>query len=210
MFDLGQAINILELSMANYSDVRATYWAEVYDAVYEYLTTEGSRITAYKNRIKKAMANAFNLTGEIAYEDGGNKLPMDPDTQSWLASKQAAEFAYIDVLFESLRALRKDEEFNPLTDAISEAFTRADGYAKTLDGVYSNIKVMSSGSKMLTLVGKDGLQSCPECQKYKGQRHRASWWVGHNLVPGKGSAYSCGGWNCFHVLVDDNGMLYTL
>lgn len=209
MFDLEQSKKILELTLGDYSNIRGDYWARVYDATYDYLTSN-DRITVYKNRIKKAMTEAFNNAADVAYQDGGGTLPMDEDTQAWVATRQAAEFAYIDILHQNLKALREDEDFNPETDAVHEAFLHADGYAKTLDSIYSNVKVMAAKAKMLTLVGEDGVNSCAECQKYKGKRHRASWWIARNLVPGKGSAYTCGGWRCMHVLVDDQGMLFTL
>jgi hypothetical protein len=203
--NLEQAHRILELTLAEYSAIRGDYWARVYDAVYAYLTSKDT-IARHKNEIGKAMAEAFNNTGDLAYVDGGAELPMDEDTQSWLASRQSAEFGYVDSLFQNLKMLRAEED----TDPIHEAFIHADGYAKTLDNIYANVKVMAAGNKMLTLVGQDGKVSCPECKKYKNKRHRAKWWVAHNLVPGIGSSYSCGGWQCFHVLQDDNGMLFTI
>ncbi len=206
--NLEQARAVLELTMAQYSAVRSDYWAEIYDAVYEYLSGSGP-ITTYKNKAKKAVVDAYLKAAETAWIDGGGSLPWDSETQAWFVARQSAELGYVDSLFANLKMERSDGDI----DAITAAFRHADAYTKTLDSMYSNVKCMAAGSMMLTLVGADGTPPkfpCPECKRYKGQRHRARWWVARNLVPGKGSAYSCGGWECKHVLVTDDLRLFTM
>jgi len=202
--NLAQARAVLELTLAAYSEIRGEYWARVYDAVYNYLMSD-SPITVYKNEVKRAMAAAFNQTGDVAYEDGGGRLPKDDDTQAWLAAEQASEFGYIDVMFQNLKMLRGEND----TEPIHEAFARADGYAKTLDRVYANVKAMAAKTKMLTFVGSDGQESCADCRRYKNKRYSARWWVAHDAVPPSRS-FECKGYRCQHVLVDDNGMLFSI
>jgi len=215
IIDLAQARKVLELTLAEYSKVRATYWAEIYDVVYEYLVS-GASITSFKSRMKRAMVTAFPKVGDLAWEDGGADLPLDKDTNAILTSRMNAELGFIDNTFEALKLARKSaENEGDLKDiAIQQAFARADGYAQTLDGVYNQIKAMAAGSKMLTLVGEDGTPPnfpCTECRKYKGQRHKASWWVGRGLIPYPGNPnYTCKNYKCQHVLVDDNGALFTI
>lgn len=207
--NLTEARRVLELTLAAYSDIRGRYWAAVYDAIYEYLT--GTKpVTGYRNTHKKEMLKAFTDAADTGWADGfpidKEVPPMEAEQASLLTAEQNAELGYIELMWQRMAALKKEGDF----DAIHEAYATADGYAKKLDSIYSKFKLLAAGTKMLTLVGRDGEKSCAECQKYKGKTHRASWWVSHNLVPGIGSAYSCGGWQCFHVLVDDNGNLFTI
>lgn len=209
IIDLAQARKVLELTLAEYSKVRATYWAEIYDVVYEYLIS-GASITSYKSRMKRAMVTAFPKVGDLAWEDGGANLPLDEDTNAMLTSRMNAELGFIDNTFESLKLLRKEASGDELKEAaIHQAFTRADGYANTLDGLYSTIKAMAAGSKMLTFVGEDGDESCSDCSRYKNKRHKASWWVARNAIP-PNRDFECHGYKCQHVLVDDNGALFTI
>lgn len=211
MIDLAQARKVLELTLAEYSKLRADYWAVVYDAVYEYLTGSGAS-TAYKGLIKRSMTETFVSVGNIAWEDGGAELPLEPEANSMLTSMMNAELGYIDNTFESLALLKKELKDKPdelAQEAIHQAFQRADGYANTLDGLYSTIKAMAAGAMMLTFVGEDGAESCTDCQRYKNKRHKASWWVAHDAIPPNRS-FECHGYRCFHVLVDDKGRLFTI
>jgi hypothetical protein len=203
--NLEQARAVLELTLAAYSEIRAAYWARVYDAVYAYMASTDA-ITTHKNAMKKAVTEEYFSAAETAYQDGGGTLPMDADTQEWFASRQAAELGYVDALFQNLKMERAEEG----ADAIHSAFQHADAYAKTLDSIYANVKCMAAGNQMLTLVGEDGVQQCDECKRYKGKTHRAKWWVAKNLVPGVGSAYGCKGFRCLHTLITQDGRLFTI
>lgn len=207
--DLAQARKVLELTLADYSRIRGEYWATVYDVVDEYLNSSAA-VTAYKSRMKRAMVEAFTNAGNIAWEDGGGSLPLSPDADAWLTSKINAELGYIDNTFETLRLLRKEEAPEGIAHvAIHQAFQRADLYANTLDLVYSTIKVLAAGSKMLTFTGEDGAESCGDCKRYKNKRHRASWWVAHDAIPPNRN-FECHGYRCSHVLITDDGQLFTI
>lgn len=202
--DEARARIVLDLTLGEYSAIRSDYWAKLYDAVYEYLTTS-KNITALNNTTRNAIGYAYPATGDLAWTDGGGTPPLDADANSFVASRQSAELGYIDSTAERLRLLKKGGEF----DAIHEAFKTADGYASTLDALYANVKVMAAGSKMLTFVGDDGIHTCSDCARYKGKRHKASWWVSHNAVP-PNRDFECGGYRCNHILVDDDGNLFTI
>ena len=180
---------------ADYTGVRNTYWAEIYDAVYEYLTGNQA-VTSFKNRMKKAMADAFVNAAEIGYQDAGGELPLDDDTLSWLGGAQDEELGYIDDLFSRLKA-----EWDGI-DPIAEAFARADGYSATLDSIFNQAKLYGSKNIVLEFGGDDGVENCATCAKLKGQRHKISWWLDNELVPGipGNSNYICNGYNCQHYL----------
>lgn len=64
------------------------------------------------------------------------------------------------------------------------------------------------GNIPLTLDGPDGKETCPECQRYKGQRHRRDWWEKRDLLRRNGNTnYTCGRWEgyCLHYFRDDQG-----
>jgi hypothetical protein len=186
-----------------YDGIRNTYWAEIYDAVYDYLTGN-QPVTSFRNSMSRAMSDAFVSAAELGYEDGGGTLPMDDETLAWLAGEQSAEFGFIADLFSRLK-----EEWDGI-DPITEAFARADGYTDKLDTILGEAKLRGAGNEMLTFDGSDGKESCPECVKLKGQRHRASWWVSHGLIPGAGNEnFTCKGYNCEHHLYDDKGNEWT-
>lgn len=67
--------------------------------------------------------------------------------------------------------------------------------------------MMAKKNEMITLDGDDGEESCLECQRYKGQWHRASWWLERDLVRRNGNEnYGCGRWdNCHHNFITRDG-----
>lgn len=81
-------------------------------------------------------------------------------------------------------------------------------WSRSLEGLANIAGALQRPDEFLTFVGNDGAESCPECQAMRGQRKPASWWVVNNLIPGipGTESYSCGGWQCQHVLVNDAGV----
>lgn len=191
------------IKYGGYEAIRTAYWEVVYDAVQGYL--EGDRpVTAFRNAHSWGMGIAFTDAVYLGYEEGGGGEVLDEDTLSWLSERIAQERTYIFGMFDRLK-----QEWEGI-DPIHEAFARADGYAATLDAIYSEAKLRGGRNVMLTFAGSDGKESCPDCQRMKGQRHRARWWVEHNMMPGPGNTnYQCNGYNCEHILVDDNGVEWT-
>lgn len=210
--NLSKARKILELSLAEYSRVRATYYSSVYDIVSTFLTGKGST-TGPSNSMKRAMSDAVFATGTIAWQDGGAELPIEQEAFDLIQSIHSGELVNIDTLFQRLLSLRRDTSKNELDlVAEQEAGDRAEGYCGTLDFLYSQVKLLAGGNKMLTFVGVDGQSPfpCPECRRYKNKRHSAKWWVQNDAVPGSVTGFTCKGYNCKHVLVDDGGQIWTL
>lgn len=196
-------------SVGDYSGIRSRYAEEVKSSVEDYLLDVITMASA-KGQFKQAMATAFLDAFETGWIDTqGANATYDPDEEDsqWLASRLEQELANIDALFVTMKSMKEDKD-EPITDdEISNyAADRSLGYAVTLDGVYGQGKLRSRKSMMLTLEGPDGKESCRTCQKYKGQRHRARWWIAHQLIPAPGNeSYECGGWQCQHQLFDDSG-----
>lgn len=203
---------IVELALGDYAGVRNEYRTRIFAEIVDFLAN-GANVNTKINAAKRAINDAFNSAGDMGYEDGGGTLPLDEDTLSWLNGRRDGEFANVSILFSQLYQTRKDPDFD-VADADDIANTRADGYALTLDGIYSEAKTRGAGNLMLTFGGEDGHTEgfpCPECKKLKGQRHRASWWISRGLIPYPGNSnFTCGTWQCKHFLFDDEGNLFTI
>lgn len=212
MFDDAAMLTISELSISDYAPIREEYRLNAWAAITDYFITDGARVTRFKTAMKRAMDNAFNSAFSQGIADGGGDYANDPDPADveWLVAKMAGERGYIDSLFVQIKSLKEEAKTDP-TAIEGEAERRAEGYAKTLDGVYSEGKIRASKNTMLTFGGTDGAESCPECQKLKGKRHSAQWWIKRNYIPAQpgNEAFSCRGYNCKHILFDDRGNIWT-
>ena len=215
--DLASELTALGVAIKTVGDITAIsaqYHDAMTQAIVEYFT-DVRRLQDARNDAKRACANAFGDGFETGWLDGGGEPPIDEDANAWLSARYEAEFGFIDMLFQQIRELKKDKEGEDL-DYFSFATARADGYTASLFAVYSEGKLRAAGNKMLTFVGQDGSPDhiCQStggtCVRLMGQRHRASWWVSHGLIPGPGNGnYDCGGWNCQHRLESDNGEVFA-
>lgn len=191
----------------DYASIRERLKQAVSDAVAGFLDSNQQAGTAART-MSTALSSAYIDAADTAYQDGGASLPLDEDTAAWARAELDAQFGYVDSLFETLKALRKEGDFS----ALDEAAARAEGYANSLDGFYNDVKLRAAGNKMLTFTQvRDTNDSCDTCVRLRGQRHRASWWVAHDYVPPTGGGLDCsGGGKCGDALVDDDGEEFTI
>jgi hypothetical protein len=209
------AARLIELTLPEYTALRAFYFQTVHAAVFDYLSGEGN-IVGFENKIVTAIDAFFPEAANMGWSDGAGEgigkhqadaaLADSAEASTILESLIRAEKSYAASLATRFRGIRSPDSGEV---AGSEAAARAEGYARTLDRVYANFKVMAVGGVMLTFDGDDGEESCTDCQRYKGQRHRAWWWVRHDAVP-PNRAFECGGYKCYHFLRDDQGNLFTI
>lgn len=203
---MAAALGVAELKR-DYTDVRAGYRQAIYLAVLRYLVQDQARSTAFKSEAGQAVLEAFPETFTAAYRAAGGGVP-EPADDAWLTAKINAEVAHVAELFVGLRDLRREKL--PPGQLVAEANARADGYARTLDGVFDQAMLRGSKNRMLTLDGDDGHENCSTCRRLKGERHSAGWWLRHDLVPTRGNPrYECGVWECRHFLRDDNGVRWS-
>lgn len=200
------AATLVQLSVGDYAPIRAGYEIEIAGIISEYCSTPGAKVSRFKNQFKRAIQESFYPAFEQGLIDGGGEAPAQGDDLDWINAKAEEEWGNVDMLFQQLKEAKTEDGF----DAGAEASRRAASYAKTLDGVYNQGRLRGAKNKMLTFGGEDGQESCATCQKLKGQRHRASWWVKKGLTIFRGNAnYECGCWNCQHYFYDDDGNLFT-
>jgi hypothetical protein len=191
----------------DYPMIRQSYVSEISGIMSEYLNTDGVRVTRYRNLFKQAVANNFLPAFEEGFQAGGGDLPIGDEELAWLQSAYDREFGFItDNLFVRLR-----DEIKGSPDAFDgEIAARAEGYARTLDGVYSQGFAMGSKDVMVSLGGNDGDESCDTCQKLKGKWMRLSSVIMQDLLIHPGNEnYICKGFNCQHYWFDRKGKIYT-
>jgi len=198
-------------TVGDLASTQAEYHDAITQAIIDYFTGD-RRIQEARNDFKHAITNGLGDSFETGWLDSGQELPLDPEAVDWIAARQEQEYGFTDQLFVQARELKKDKEF----DYFSWATERADGYTRTAKQVYDEGRIWAAKNKMLTFTGQDGSPDhiCQStggtCVRLMGQRHRASWWVSHGLIPGPGNGnYDCGGWNCGHRLEDDEGNQFT-
>jgi hypothetical protein len=75
-------------------------------------------------------------------------------------------------------------------------------FRKTIMPFFDGGQVSANGNRMMEFTGDDGDESCPDCQRLKGQRHRHKTWKRKGLRPGIDTDnFDCGGFQCEHKLV---------
>jgi hypothetical protein len=187
------------------SAVNATYNDAILQALINYF--EGGAIAPSRNAFKRAMIQAFGDAFDHGYTDGGGELPIDDDSIGWLEARLNQEIGYIDMLFEQMKALRKEPDF----DYFSWATLHTQNYVNTLREIYNSGKLRVMDNVMVTFDGDDGAESCPDCQKLKGKRHKISWFIARDYVPPFGRGLECHpGRRCQHGLRKDDGEWVTV
>lgn len=188
---------------ADYSFIREKYLDDILNTMEGFLGSDGA-VTRYQNEMRRSVAEAFPEAFHAGYEDAGGE-EIEPEDDEWLTARMDSELANVGLLFQGLRDARKEGETEDL------AAGHADAYARSLDSTYNQGKLRGAKNKMLTFEGDDGEVSCNTCQRHKGQRHSAKWWINKGLVPGQpgNDSFECGGYRCQHYLEDDEGEQYT-
>ena len=188
------------------TSIKARYHDAITEALINYFEGKGS-VTVPSNKIKQAAAQYLGESFNLGWADGGGGGIPDDDARDWYVARLDMEFGYIGVLLQEAKELRKEDDF----DYFSWLTDRADGYTRTTREFYNEGKLRSSRDVMVTFVGDDGAESCPECQTLKNQRHRVSWFVRRNFVPPHGTGLSCHrGRYCRHFLQNDKGERVTV
>jgi hypothetical protein len=190
---------------ADISDVNATYHDEITQALVDFF--EGASITTSRNAMKRAMIQAFGDAFDAGWIEGGGTLPIDEDAMSWLEDRLNQEAMNIDGLFLQAKELRKlGEEF----DYFTWLTARADMYTQSAASVHNAARLLANNRQMYTWHYGD-TDHCNTCQKLNGQRHRASWYIERNYIPGKpGASMDCGGFRCRCFLTDKDGNRVTI
>jgi hypothetical protein len=190
----------------DYSSIRDQLYDAIYNAVDGFLSGN-AQVGTYSRPMATAVSQAYLEASEIAYTEGGGALPLDNDTAAWVRGELDAQLGFVDSLFETLKALRKEGDF----ESVEEAINHAERWASGLDGFFNAVKIQGAGNMMLTWQLGGTEKHCKDCLRLNGQRHRASWYISRGYTPRKGGSMTdCGGWNCDCQLVTDDGDEFTI
>ena len=134
--------------------------------------------------------------------EGGIK---DPETEidetdqaaidSWIAGQVQHIYSFADDAV-AVSKLSGDDR----TAARGVMLDRVAVWVQSLESLGRLAIANTKGDPMLTFDGDDGEESCAECQKYKGQTHKKSWWEKRDLLRRNGNDnYGCQRFeNCHH------------
>lgn len=140
---------------------------------------------------------AIQRYGKQAYLDGLEHGCVDPSDYDEDDARIVADLAVRDSQYVS--NLVNDIYSDPPPDMDAES--RAQMWMGTSDEFYYAGIESADKNGMYSFEGDDGKESCYDCQRLKGQKHRMSWWVSKELRPGiDHDNFECGGWRCQHYL----------
>jgi len=138
------------------------------------------------------MQTAIIDNGQSVYVEGlkeGGREPPEIEQadreaiDSWILSQTDNTGAFADDAM-AVAKLEGDER----TEARNAMLTRVRQWVESLAQLGRLAELNSSGDNMyLTYNGEDGEESCRQCQKYKGQRHKKSWWESRGLLGRNGN-----------------------
>jgi hypothetical protein len=135
--------------------------------------------------------------GGINEPDAEDQQVLDETAANWLADQRE----FIDSFAKDVAAAKTDKEKRPAILA------RIEAWVSSLRNFGEAGKLYALGNIFLTFDGEDGKESCEDCQRLKGQRHKRNWWSDRNLLERNGNQnYECGRWDpCQHSFRDDKG-----
>lgn len=146
------------------------------------------------------------LTG---FKKSSGHEELNAEDRLWIDVRMAAEIGFTISLVDSLARI----DASDMSEAEAQALAneRAAGYAATLIAVFNQGLLRGDRRIYLTMTGVDGIESCRTCQRLKGRRKPARWWIDNDMIPGEpgNPNYLCRGYRCQHYLIDDNGSRYT-
>jgi hypothetical protein len=189
-----------------------------------YLKTIGQIVKEYNDRLTRLVYDTFRTGDAIdmrrahrammkdlglkCYHEGMREGGIDePDSddvavaQDALDEWAAIQFEYVNQFARDAAAAKADPTLRP---AILD---RIPLWADSMRNFGEAGKMYALGNIALRFDGDDGEESCDDCQRYKGQRHRRNWWAARGLLERNGNPnYECGRWdNCHHSFYNDAG-----
>ncbi len=135
----------------------------------------------------------------VAWEEGGGDVSeTESDDIALIDEWRTEQQGFVDGFADWLRDKMSDLDL---------ADSRLDAWAASFQNFLERIKLRAEGDPLLTYDGDDGQESCDECQEYKGQSHRLSWWEKRDLTKRNGNEnYGCGRWEpCQHHFYNSKG-----
>lgn len=160
---------------------------------------------SHKALIKAIAKSAF----EQGWIEGGGKIEdTEPDDIALIGEFVADQSGFVND-FAAWLASTNDEGKRNWEMKRRMLADRIAAWVLALQNFAERVAARAKGDPYLTFAGDDGEESCDECQEFKGQRHRMSWWEKRDLLKRNGNDnYGCGRWGpCHHHFFYDDGKL---
>lgn len=160
---------------------------------------------AHKALIKSSAKSAF----EEGWIEGGGKLDdTEADDIATIGDFVSDQSAYVND-FGAWLVTTDDKGKRNWEMKLRQLAERIAAWVLALQNFAERTAARAKGDPYLTYAGDDGEESCEECQEYKGQRHRLSWWEKRDLLKRNGNDnFGCGRWApCQHHFYYDDGKL---
>jgi hypothetical protein len=147
---------------------------------------------------------ADRVYDEALAEVEGERSKIDEIAiRDWILSQTPHIFDFADSAV-AVNKLTGDER----TSARDAMLDRCDLWVDSLNTLAQNAEVNAKGDPVLVFDGDDGDESCETCDKYKGQKHKKSWWEERGLLARPNELFKCGRFNnCNHHFYYTNGEL---
>lgn len=156
-------------------------------------------------QMRKAVIDFAEEAYTEALRESGEELSDEDDKaiRDWILQQTPHIYDFADsaVAVSDLKGDEKTEARNAMLD-------RVDEWVDSLNRLTQIAQVNAEGDPFLTFDGDDGKDSCAECQKYQGQRHKKSWWENRGLLDRPNGNFGCGRFDpCQHHYYFDSGDL---
>lgn len=177
----------------NIDDTTSAFVSEIQAAMQDGVDKVVSKASTAA-RIRGAITRYGKLAYQDGLEDGGVEgSELDEDDTRIIADLNVADSVYVSDLVN---------EMYSESGMTGTPESRAPLWGnKTLNAFYYAGIESADKNGMYEFMGDDGKESCPDCARLKGTRHRMKWWVDKELRPGVDTDnFECGGWNCAHYL----------
>jgi hypothetical protein len=185
---------------ASIGDMVDGYTNDIGELVQNLLRGSGRLSKADFRRQMKSTIKAYAREGfSVAWEEGGGDVN----------ETEAADIALIDEFTKEQQGF-VDDFADWLTNKdsdLDQVQGRVDMWGASYQNYLEVVKLRAQGDPMLRYDGEDGAESCEECQEYKSQSHRLSWWEKRGLTKRNGNEeFTCGRWpNCQHSFYNAKG-----
>jgi len=194
---LGHAVKSLDGAIADYRDAIGELIQNLLRGGASHFGNKADFRREFKAEIKSSAKDVFE---EAWTEGGGDVAETEADDIELMQEFVSEQQSHVDDFSDWL--VSKDTD-------LDEAQGRLNLWEQSMTNFGERVKLRAQGDPMVTLDGDDGKESCDECQEYKGQWHRLSWWERRDLTTRNGNAnYGCGRWeNCQHGFYNKAGDL---
>ena len=180
-------------AQATVDDVAQGFGDNLGDLIQE-LLRGGHRLSKanFRRDMKKLVKDWSKQVFEVGWEEGGGDIAdVESDDLALLEGFVSEQQGFVGAFSDWLTD--KESDLDAVPDRVAT-------WAASMENLGQRAKARAMGDPQLRYDGDDGEESCEECQEYKGQTHRLSWWEKRGLLARNGNPnFGCKRFdNCHH------------